>query len=284
MNYRDKYIKYKTKYLESRNTNANNQIGGAKKDLYIFIGGYGMAPELWNYNLLTMKKTNFLNKIKMIGDVYTYYPKFYNIKYYTENNTYVKQFYKNDLSFKLNDINFKKESKYIYDNIGNYNRYIIICTSIGIHYAIELVKLLKNCILISIEGSHIGPNAKIKFNKILQDYDKKYKIYTDKDLDKLKKDKNYQEIDDLINSIMISNIDFSFKKFNCPNLHFQNLIIENSIDPKTNEKNLLKINTSNYLSKYNNKSYKVIWLVNKGHIAFGTDTENILYHIKNFLQ
>ena len=46
---------------------------------------------------------------------------------------------------------------------------------------------------------------------------------------------------------------------------------------------MLKINTSNYISKYD-KLYKIIWLVNKGHVAFGTDTKNILYHIKKFLQ
>lgn len=286
MDYKDKYIKYKTKYLELKNIDINNQTGGSKKDLFIFIGGYGMAPELWNYNLLTMKKTNFLNKIKKIGDVYNYYPKFYNIQYYIENNEYIKKFYKNDIKFNIDDINFKKESEYIYNivgNLGNYDRYIIICTSIGIHYAIELSKLLTNCIVISIEGSHIGKNAKIKFNKTLQDYENIYKNYTNEDLNKLIKDKNYQEINNLINAKMIFNIDFLFKKFNCLNLHFQNLIIEDSINLKTNEKNMLKINTSNYISKYD-KLYKIIWLVNKGHVAFGTDTENILYHIKKFLQ
>jgi hypothetical protein len=30
MNYKDKYIKYKTKYLELKNMNINNQIGGGK--------------------------------------------------------------------------------------------------------------------------------------------------------------------------------------------------------------------------------------------------------------
>ena len=29
--------------------------------------------------------------------------------------------------------------------------------------------------------------------------------------------------------------------------------------------------------------YKIIWLINKGHVAFGTDTDNILHNIKLFL-
>jgi hypothetical protein len=292
MDYKDEYIKCKTKYLELKNIDINNMIGGSKKDLFIFIGGYGMAPELWNYNLLTMEKTNFLNKIEEIGDVYKYYPKFYNIQYYLKKNEKIKNFYDNDIEFNIDDINFKKESQYIYDDVNKlskYDRYIIICTSIGIHYAIELSKLLTNCIVISIEGSHIGKNARIKFEKTLQDYESKYKNYTNEDLKKLIKDNNYDEIDNLIGAKMVSNIDFDFKKFDCPNLHFQNLIIEDSnsinleTETKNNEKNMLKINTSNYISE-NDEKYNIIWLYNKGHVAFGTDTENILHHIKKFLQ
>jgi len=38
MDYKDKYIKYKTKYLELKNMDMNNQIGG-NNDI-IIIGGY----------------------------------------------------------------------------------------------------------------------------------------------------------------------------------------------------------------------------------------------------
>ena len=31
MDYKDKYIKYKTKYLELKNIDVNNKIGGGKK-------------------------------------------------------------------------------------------------------------------------------------------------------------------------------------------------------------------------------------------------------------
>jgi hypothetical protein len=36
MDYKNKYIKYKTKYLELKNININNQIGGVCKDNIIF--------------------------------------------------------------------------------------------------------------------------------------------------------------------------------------------------------------------------------------------------------
>jgi adenylylsulfate kinase-like enzyme len=39
MNYKDKYIKYKTKYLKLKNIDINNQIGGGK-NIIIHISGF----------------------------------------------------------------------------------------------------------------------------------------------------------------------------------------------------------------------------------------------------
>ena len=39
MDYRDKYIKYKTKYLELKNKDINNQTGGGKKDFQFILFG-----------------------------------------------------------------------------------------------------------------------------------------------------------------------------------------------------------------------------------------------------
>ena len=38
----------------------NNLENDINKTLFIFIGGYGMASQLWNYNLLTMEKTKVI--------------------------------------------------------------------------------------------------------------------------------------------------------------------------------------------------------------------------------
>ena len=40
MEYKDKYIKYKTKYLELKNTDINNQIGGSKRLKYKNINSW----------------------------------------------------------------------------------------------------------------------------------------------------------------------------------------------------------------------------------------------------
>jgi len=284
--YYQKYIKYKEKYIQLK---SNNMIGGTKKDiLFILFGGYGMHNDLWNYNLETMEKTNFLEKLKDLGDTYCYYPKFYNIQKYIEENDEIKKFYKDDnLDFILDDISFKKGCDEVLEYINKnkkYKKYVFISTSIGIHYAIEMSKNIDkdNYCIISIEGSSIGENAKIKFATTLEEYETKYRKYTNKDLQDFIKKHNYTEINNLINSILILQIDFSMKKFKCPSLHFQNIIIKKDISEKDNKKNLLKIDTSNKLSK-NDDNYKIIWLINKGHVAFGTDTDNIIYFITNFI-
>jgi len=40
MDYKDKYIKYKTKYLELKDIDVNNQIGGGKDNIIIHISGF----------------------------------------------------------------------------------------------------------------------------------------------------------------------------------------------------------------------------------------------------
>jgi hypothetical protein len=265
--------------------NSTRVINEKQKLLFVMFGGYGMATELWNYDLVTMKQTNFLNKIKELGNVYCYYPPFYNIQFYMEKNNKVKEFYDNTIKFNLADIDYKTECQYIHDKINKkykYEKVYIVCTSIGIHYAIELSKLLSNCSIISIEGSHVGKNAKLKFEKTLEQYDSKYKKYTNDDLQIMIKNEDYNEINNLISSKMISQIDFTFQKFGVPSLHFQNLIIGSDASEKISEKNMLKISTSNELIKHDDQ-YHVIWLTNKDHVAFGTDTENIIYHIKQFI-
>jgi len=132
-NYYQKYIKYKEKYLQLK---SNNMIGGTKKDiLFILFGGYGMHNDLWNYNLETMEKTNFLEKLKDLGDTYCYYPKFYNIQKYIEGNDEIKKFYKDDnLDFILDDISFKKGCDEVLEYINKnkkYKKYVFISTSIN---------------------------------------------------------------------------------------------------------------------------------------------------------
>ena len=106
----NKYIKYKTKYLELKNNNII-QTGSNKKNnkiLFLFFNGGGLTEKQWydhpyksypdwldrpNENL----KTNLISKIKKQGDVYLYTPVFYFKK---EDIIYNKRFeFNKSLSF-----------------------------------------------------------------------------------------------------------------------------------------------------------------------------------------
>ena len=121
MDYTDKYIKYKTKYLELKNIDANNQIGGGKDIVFLFFNGGGLNEKQWvehpykgQLNWLNKKKeksnTDLIDKIKTIGDIYLHTPKFY----LTNENI------KNGKRFTINDLNLIKYSRYVYKNIHNF--------------------------------------------------------------------------------------------------------------------------------------------------------------------
>lgn len=60
MDYIDKYIKYKTKYLELKNIDVNNQLGGGKDNLIIHVCGSSGSGKTILGNKL---KEKFKNKI-----------------------------------------------------------------------------------------------------------------------------------------------------------------------------------------------------------------------------
>ena len=80
MDYKDKYIKYKTKYLELKNIDVNNQIGGAKNN-FIIIG---------NIRGNNLKFTPELKRIlkSLNGNVFEYKFKFNNKRYILDDLTF----------------------------------------------------------------------------------------------------------------------------------------------------------------------------------------------------
>jgi len=80
MDYKDKYIKYKTKYLELKNIdiNINNQTGGAKKDLqFILFGDVMTGHQVWFHDK-DNNKIDFVKKLKKLGNVIILKPKYVN--------------------------------------------------------------------------------------------------------------------------------------------------------------------------------------------------------------
>lgn len=251
--------------------------------LFIFFGGHNMANDFWNYDPIVEKNTNFISEFEKIGDVYMFQPSYYNICYYDDKNESLKKYYGSELDFNIEDISFEKQALLTYNEIKKtkmYKYYIIVCTSIGIHYAIELQKILKTFLIISIEGSSIGQNAKIKFSDSIKKYEDVYIKYDNIKLNTLKRNKIYGEINDFIMCKLNSMIDFSMIKFNVHSLHFQNLIMVDKMNKKDIDKNLLKIDTVSQMEK-NDSLYKCIWIINKTHQPFWTDPYLILKHVND---
>ncbi len=67
MDYKDRYIKYKTKYLEFKNL---NMIGGAKKDLqFILFGDVMTGHQVWFHDKDNIE-IDFIEKLKKLGGCY----------------------------------------------------------------------------------------------------------------------------------------------------------------------------------------------------------------------
>ena len=122
----NKYIKYKTKYLELKKNN-NNLSGGKtnNKILFLFFNGGGLSEKQWYnhpyksyYNWLDRpnekSKTNLISKIKKLGDVYLYTPVFY----------FKKEDIINDKIFTIKDLDLINHCHLLYEKIKNYKKNI----------------------------------------------------------------------------------------------------------------------------------------------------------------
>jgi hypothetical protein len=174
----DKYIKYKTKYLELKNL--NNQIGGSKNE-YILL-----FPDILS-NITLPKK--LINKITKKYNLI-------NINYKFENN------------FKLEDLLFENIIKSIYNKLDKNKKYIAIGLNQGCHicnyFSNKYKKIIKMQILVNnrrineenynktiIRGYRM---LEIKYNK---DNAEKYKlgIQTNNDLkNKMNEIEKYKDL------------------------------------------------------------------------------------------
>jgi hypothetical protein len=140
MDYKNKYIKYKTKYLELKNTNFNNQIGGGKKDLqFILFGDVMNSHQVWFHDK-NNNKIDFIKKLKKLGDVIILKPNYVNFMNYTYTKEKNKPiwFHKSgikDIDFKIEDLLFENYAKWVYEQIDPNKKYIAIGLDQGTHFA-----------------------------------------------------------------------------------------------------------------------------------------------------
>lgn len=112
MDYKDKYIKYKIKYLELQKSEMINQTGGRGKILFIMFQGSSTNLKTWN----EYTKSKFLDKLRKLGEIYLYQDKTYNIWFYDKTNDERKDF-DSDIDFDLSYVNLDHHIKNIFNDI-----------------------------------------------------------------------------------------------------------------------------------------------------------------------
>jgi hypothetical protein len=154
MDYKDKYIKYKIKYLELKNMDINNQIGGGKKDFqFILFGDVMTGHQVWFHDKGN-NKIDFVKKLKKLGDVIILKPDYVNFMNYTKVKNDGNWFYKSGIketNFTIEDLQFENYSKWVYNQIDPNKKYIAIGLDQGCHFAKYFCnKYLDNCICLYI--------------------------------------------------------------------------------------------------------------------------------------
>lgn len=274
MSYKNKYIKYKYKYLDLLNNN-KNMIGGDKTNniLFIFFNGGGADKNMWFE--FQGKKTNILNKIEKIGKIYLYNP------LTTLTNEKINEFKNSDslYIFTLSDVNITNHCKNLYDNVSKIsNKFFLISHSRGYMFASVFSKLYNKNIIgfINIDGGkpkceyeeYLKIN-KNKYDNITNDYILSLQL----ELKKSNKEQAKQIEKELSNVVEY----FTFKqykktiwKYNFPVYILNNIYDDSEINicmddyVKTTLKNKFDYNKQLEL----NINVKSIWYVGKKHWLF----------------
>lgn len=154
MDYKDKYIKFKTKYLELKNTGVNYRIGGAKKDLqFILFGDVMSGHQVWFYDK-DNDEIDFIKKLKKLGDVIILKPNYVNFMNYTKAKGSGNLFYESgvkQINFRIEDLYFENYSKWVHNQIDPNKKYIAIGLDQGCHFAKYFCNLYpNNCVCLYI--------------------------------------------------------------------------------------------------------------------------------------
>lgn len=139
MNYKDKYIKYKTKYLHNQSIKQDKQQGGLQSEdvLFILFGDVMTGHDVWFHDN-KHNKIDFVKKLKNLGDVLILKPNYVNFMKYSKVEKGGNWFYKtnlDDIDFDIEDLYFENYSEWVFDQIDKNKKYIAIGLDQGCHFA-----------------------------------------------------------------------------------------------------------------------------------------------------
>jgi hypothetical protein len=267
--------------------------------LFILFPGVNDSGKIFekyiDYKTKKIIKTNFLQKLKKIGDVYTYTPNIYNITNNCVCNSECKLnkkiLFSNPKKITINDIDIDKECKRIYKEVRSYKGKIIpIGHSAGGWFAVHFSKLYKSkCIKIILIESGYLTSKLAKWQIELKTKKKTYPNITTTKLQELVKKlqtnrscnkKSTKKLENNLNQIYMYYYLKTIKKINGkllkPTLFFEN--IENKINKK-------HLNYYDELYKKNGKKIKIIYFTNTFHLPWHIQrySDEMIRQIKCFI-
>ena len=250
------------------------------KILFIMFQGSGTNLKAWN----EYTKSKFLDRLKVLGSVYTYQDKIYNIHHYDKSNPEYKDF-DSDIDIDLSYVRPNTHIKMVYDDIKKKYKNIDDYKFIPISFSAGVVLALYFAQVYSSQCSHIvllDPTGITKNNmKNLIDniyksegLDKIYPITNAKYKKLLKQLRIKRDINDLWKINGIQNYTrwlFMYKHFNILKLNVPILAFVNMQKPEKDEwsetfNNKTRMEDIKILKKHNN--YKAIIFTNKTHYIF----------------
>jgi len=276
--------------------------------LFILFPGMGESGKYWekyiDWDKKKVMKTSFLQKLKKLGNVYTYTPNVYNIinncvcDYDCRLNK--KVLYSNPNQLTMNDIHIDSECKRIYEEIKSYKGKLIpIGHSAGGWFAVRFTKLYQSrCIkTILIESGYLTQK---RAKRQIESKTKKH-TYPNMTTNKLQllvnklqtnrncKHKLTKDLEHKLTYIYMYCYHRDVKKINGklpkPTLLFENIKVTNN-SKEDNESNKKQIEYQNELYKKNGKNVNFINLVNTNHYPWFIPkySDEMIRQIKCFIE
>ena len=266
--------------------------------LFVLFQGSGTNLKSWN----EYTESKFLDKLKNLGDIYTYQDKTHNIWYYDKSNPEHKD-YDSDIDIDLAYIKPNTHIKIVYNDLlnkyKNLKDYKIIPVgfSAGCYLALYFAQVyssLCKCVILLDPALWTKDNMKLRLKSLKND--KAGYLYPitnsqyNQILNKLK-NKNI-DIEDIYKINNIHNIirsEFIAKKLKL-SLPIKTLAFVNIQKPEKDEKskdfnNKTRLEEVKILQKLNPENYKAYIFENKNHYIFNKKqpAKEIIKEIKNIL-
>jgi hypothetical protein len=266
------------------------------KILFIMFQGSEANLKYWNENT----KSKFLDRLKKIGNVYTYQDKTYNINHYDKSNPEHADFDK-DIDIDLSYVNPDTHIKMVYDDIqAKYNieeyKFIPIGWSAGCMLALYFAQVyLEQCIHVILLDSTLWTpnNMKIKL-KELKHLSKDLYPITNAKYKKLLQDlkENHTNTEDILKIYYLNGytkalfISQHLKlKLPVPTLAFVNMQEPEGSSWSEEFNNKRRMAEIKILKKHNPDNYTAIIFTNKTHYIFDMiePAKEIIKQIKSII-